>query len=440
MTLLYLMLFMNRFHNDPRVGGVLVELGPLIITPVKVVGLLAVFFALTAKRPQNAAVRQSDNLSVAFLAFCAIPVIELLLLRLPLPSDSISSLISLGLLLMTVRLLVTTEQRLVTTIRSVVLTSAFASLWVYRQHFLQHSSSPGGLEQDSNYEALTLVTGIPLALWLAANDSTSVWRRAGLASAILMGGAVVLTESRAGLIAAGIMGLSAIVHSRRKLLTITVVLAAATLTVMFAPAGLSERFHSIKFTGDATNGAELSTRTHVELARAGLNMIRSHPLLGIGLDQFKSVAPDYNPELLQVAGRSYIAHDTYVQMAAETGLLRLGLFLTMIALALANCRATRRCANERVAALGLAMQLGLTAFCIACASVTAQYVVTFWLIIFLSRNLREIASIPQPSPFHEIGPGPNVIPSLRLRAISRRDMSTPNSFPAPRPRFVAGRG
>ena len=396
MYLLYLMLFLNRFHNDPRVGSVLFQLGPLVVTPVKIVGLSVVLFAIVARRHSNEPGQRSDFLSVLFLAFCTIPIIEVLALQLPSPAESISSLISLALLLIAMRLLVTSEDRMVTTIRVLIMISAFASLWVYKEHFLQHSTNPAGLEQDSNYEALTLVTGIPLATWLAGNEIGTLWRRLGLVCAMLMGVAVVLTESRAGLIAAAIMALSAIVYSHRKALTIGAVAMVATLIVLFPPAGLLERFQSIKLTGEATNGAENSTRTHVELARAGWNMVLAHPLVGIGLDRFKSVAPNYNPDLLSTAGRSYIAHDTYVQIAAETGVFRLLLFLAIVGLAIYNCRGARKSTNERVAALGLAMQLALIAFCVAAASVTAQYVVTFWMILFLSHNLRTIAELARP--------------------------------------------
>jgi hypothetical protein len=390
MIFLYLMLFMNRFHNDPRVGGVIFGLGPLVITPVKVVGLLVVLFALVARRPPDAAPRRPDAIPLIFLAFCVIPFLEIILLQLPLPTDSISSLISLVLFLIAIRLLVTTDRRMLTTIRALILTSAFASLWVYKQHFLNHLSNPGGVEQDSNYEALTLVTGIPLAVWLTSNDISKSWRRLGLASATLMGGAVVLTESRAGLIAAGIMGVSAILYARRKLLTLMAVVGAGALIVVLAPAGLSERFRSIKITGGATNGAEVSTRTHVELARAGLNMMWSHPVLGVGLERFKKVAPDYNPDLLSTAGRRYIAHDTYVQIGAETGLFRLFLFLVLVVLAIHNCGAASTSGHQQMASLGLAIRLALIAFCVAAASVTAEYVVTFWIILFLSQNLRDI--------------------------------------------------
>jgi hypothetical protein len=57
-----------------------------------------------------------------------------------------------------------------------------------------------------------------------------------------------------------------------------------------------------------------------------------------------------------------------------------------------NCRAARRSGNDKLADLGMAMQLGLIAFSVAAVSVTAEYVVTLWLIIFMSQNLREIAA------------------------------------------------
>jgi O-antigen ligase len=159
-----------------------------------------------------------------------------------------------------------------------------------------------------------------------------------------------------------------------------------------APAGLKNRFHSIKFEGAATNGDEDSSRTHYELIRAGLAMIESNPLTGVGLERFKYVAPDYNRELLQVARRRYIAHDTYIQIAAETGLPVVILFLALMAAAFMNCRAVRRSGNAPFAAMATAIQFGLIGYGVAAASVTAEYVTTFWILVFLSQNLREVAS------------------------------------------------
>ena len=72
----------------------------------------------------------------------------------------------------------------------------------------------------------------------------------------------------------------------------------------------------------ATTGDEASSRTHYESLKADVAMIQSQSLIGVELQQFKSVAPSYNPELLRLSGRSFIAHDTYILIAAECGLPR----------------------------------------------------------------------------------------------------------------------
>ena len=392
MILYYLLLFFTRFHSDPRVGMTLFNAGFVQVTPVKVLGLFTVFAALVAVRPVDAVPYLKNSLGLIFFAFSAHQILELLVFKPPIPSDSISSLVSIGLLLVATRALISTEERMRKAVRMMILVSACASLWLYKQHFLQHIARVEGLEGDSNYEALTLVTGIPLAVWMVRYETGIWWKRIGAICAGLMAGGVLLSQSRAGLIATVVMGLAAVVVSRRKMLTFGLLVIALALGVIIAPAGVTNRFHSIKFEGAATNGDEDSTRAHFELLKAGLAMIESNPLTGVGLGQFRDLAPDYNRELLQVAGRRYIAHNTYIQIAAETGLPVLFLFLALVATAITNCQCVRRSTNAPLARMAAAIQVGLIGYSVAAASVTAEYVTTFWILVFLSQNLREVAS------------------------------------------------
>ena len=167
MTIYLLLLVMARFHNDPRVGMTLFDAGVLLVTPVKVVGLFAVLAPLVVPRPKDAAPRSSSSMGVLFLAFAAVPLIEAVAFRLPTPGQSISSLLSLGCMLIATRSLIVTQERMLKAIRTLTLASAVACLWTFKQYFLQHFDRPPGLEQDPNYEALTLVAGLPLAAWLA---------------------------------------------------------------------------------------------------------------------------------------------------------------------------------------------------------------------------------------------------------------------------------
>ena len=397
MNLYYLLLLFTRFHSDPRVGLPLFNASFVQVTPVKVLGLFTVFAALVAQRPADAVPRLKNSLGLIVFAFAAYQILELLVFRLPTPSNSISALVSIGMLLVATRALVSTEERMRKTVRVMILTSAFASLWLYRGHFLQHISRVGGLEQDPNYEALTLVTGIPLAVWMARYETGPWWKRIGAVCVGLMTGGILLTESRAGLIAAVVMGLAAVVISKRKMRTLGLLVIALVVGVIVAPAGVTQRFHSVKFEGAATNGDEESSRIHYELLKAGAAMIESYPLTGVGLERFMDVAPDYNRELLQLSRRKYIAHDTYIQIAAEAGLPVLILFLALATAAIMHCREVRRSANAPLASMAAAIQLGLIGYGVAALSVSAEYLTPFWMLAFLSENLREIAAaIPAP--------------------------------------------
>jgi O-antigen ligase len=389
----YILLWMTRFHSDPRVGLTLLNLGGMPITVVKIFGSFTVLAAMVMSSPKNAAVRRASGLEAAFLAFAIIPVVATIAFGYQTPSITISSLISFALMLFATRIIVCTKERMFGAVRVMTLASGVATLWIFKAHFLQHMSRPPGLEQDPNYEALTLVAGIPVALWILQHDPNRWWRRIGLGCAVAMVGGVVLTESRAGLIAGIVIAIATLVKSRRKIVAFALVGIATFAVLTFGPSDMFARFHSIKISGDVTNGDDQSTRIHVELIKAGLNMIESSPIFGVGLEQFKKQALFYNRELLGVAGRSYVAHNTYVQIGAEAGLPVLALYLVMIGMGIKNCTiASRVRTADGLGDLASAMDTGIIAFATAAVSVSAPYVSALWLLIFLSSNLREIAA------------------------------------------------
>ena len=63
-------------------------------------------------------------------------------------------------------LLISTQNRLQNTIRVIVLVETFASTWLYKQYYIYHWPRPLGPSADPNYEALSLVMTVPLAIWL----------------------------------------------------------------------------------------------------------------------------------------------------------------------------------------------------------------------------------------------------------------------------------
>jgi O-antigen ligase len=392
MIFYYLLLLITPFHADPRVGRVLFETGTVIVTPAKIVGLIAVIAAVFSPSPAGAAPRMRSAIPWVFVPFAIVPVIFTLASGLPTPTATISQLISAALLFIPTRQLITTRARMIMVARILVLAFAFSSLWAYKQHFVEHAEQAWAVEIESNYAALMLLLAIPMAFWMSHYGTRPALRRIGLGCALLLIGAVVLTESRAGIIAGAAMGLIWSLRTpRHRFRYLLLIGAAAMFVVVLGPVGLADRFRSIKLAGNPTNGAEESTRIHVELLKAGLAMMEQHPLFGIGLGQFKEVAPKYNPRLFDLSNRSWIAHDTFVQIGSEGGIPVLLLFVAMLGAAWRNFRISQRGDDPVLAGLGLAMELGLIGTCIAALSITAE-LLPFCIFIFLSPNLHAIAA------------------------------------------------
>jgi O-antigen ligase len=71
-----------------------------------------------------------------------------------------------------------------------------------------------------------------------------------------------------------------------------------------------------------------SEDTRYELWRAARAVFEAHPILGVGSMRFSEVAREYAP--ISHDDRGKVAHNTYLEIAADTGLLGLGTFALML--------------------------------------------------------------------------------------------------------------
>ena len=392
MFLYHLLLIVERFHQWPHLSEPLFNLGFVPITIVKIVGFATVGVAILAPVPSDAAPRLRSVMGLLFAAFAILPVTTTIASGLPIPGDSIAYLISLGLMLYATRRLLSTFSRVRAAIRTVVAAGAFSTLWTFKQDLLE--GLPGGrgwgLSGDSNYEALTLIVMIPLALWVARRDGSSRWRRVGMVSVVALTAAALLTESRGAIIGLGVIILGELLSRKRSNSYKAGLVAGIVVMLLLAPSSLWQRMTSIQISGVAANVDAGSAEVRWQVLIAGFNMIKDHPVFGVGLDLFKKLSTQYNPRL--TADDAFIAHNTYVQVAAEGGLTTLLLFLALMALGLRNCRAASRIAIEpNLADMASAVRMSILTFAAAAFFLTANYLVFYWLLIFVSGNLREIA-------------------------------------------------
>jgi len=420
-TLYFLFLFLVPFQQHPILGAQLFHVGSFPITPVKLVGIPLVAAALLLPRPRDAAPRPSAGILLLFAAFALFQVLGTTLSSLSFPAADASTLFSFAILMVATNLLISTQHRMQMTIRVIVLVETFASTWLYKQYYIYHWPRPLGPSADPNYEALSLVMTVPLAIWLIRYEQRDLWKWVGRICSPILAFAVFVSQSRGGLLALIVMAALAWLNSQHK--TRLAVGSAVALALMLAigPGQMIKRLQQIQIGGQAQSGAEISTRARIELARAGLRMMEHHPVFGVGLGQFQSFEFHYNPLLIRLEGHPHIAHDTYVQLGAEGGIPTLALYLAILAVTLATCRSAQKAPGvpEDISALALSFQIGLIGIMVAEFFLSAQYIKEVWVFISLMPNLYAIslyaAAMSRKTASAQTGPATPIALRPRLR-------------------------
>jgi O-antigen ligase len=234
---------------------------------------------------------------------------------------------------------VRTEQDLVATLQAYVLGSLLVAV-VTIMDFQSLSVAALAITTDvrvaafganPNELALTMVTAVPIALYLLRRKPAN-WP--GIVNAAYLGTgtlAVVLTASRAGFIALVVAGVGMLVMMRDARLAARVALVStiallAVLAASFVPDYTWERIASI--------GAKLQRMDFNNRAlnwQAGLAMFAQDPVVGVGAGAFEGATA----HLIDVPRSS---HSTWIGVVVETGLVGAVLWFSAIAIALLGLR------------------------------------------------------------------------------------------------------
>lgn len=203
---------------------------------------------------------------------------------------------------------------------------------------------PGGLLEDNNDFSLALTMNLPFLFYLGLSEPDK-WIRRGLYGAMFLTCiTILLTHSRGGFVAMCATLFIMTWRSRNRVLGIALALVAAIVFLLFAPASVKERLSTLK---NVEQDGSAMARLHTW--GVALKMVADNPLFGVGFRNFQSAYPDYDPNPLRQKGTNafFVAHNSYLQLAAESGLPAITMFLVLAAMTFLLLRKVRVMALRR---------------------------------------------------------------------------------------------
>ncbi|MBU4346037.1 MAG: O-antigen ligase family protein [Candidatus Omnitrophica bacterium] len=135
----------------------------------------------------------------------------------------------------------------------------------------------------------------------------------------------------------------------------------------------------------------------IAIYRNSLNMIREHPVIGVGVNNYMKVYKDYkeSPEYRNIVTSDYIyAHNNFLHMAAEIGLAGLGIFIWLLYKLFRQCRDIYKKLNSNYfKIISLSFSACLIAFLVNGLTESSLYysrvAIIFWYLAGLSLSLKK---------------------------------------------------
>ncbi|MEA2208192.1 MAG: hypothetical protein QOF54_669 [Solirubrobacteraceae bacterium] len=256
-----------------------------------------------------------------------------------------------------------------------------------------------GTVGDPNELAAALLVGLAIAVAFAVNRHISVAFRAlaGCSAALCLTG-ILISLSRGGLLGVGCAMVIAILVGgrwRARVLALAGFLAVLAVGYFAFVASLPAKQRVLDV------GAEGGTG-RLDLWTVGLRMIEAHPLNGIGSGQFPISSVHYllRPGLIQsgafILSTPKVAHNTYLNVTAELGLVGGILFVGLIAFcvgcALVAIRRVTRAGDECMEILMRGFVVAIGGYLVTLLFLSESTAKLFWILLGLGPALLAVAT------------------------------------------------
>ncbi len=193
------------------------------------------------------------------------------------------------------------------------------------------STGPMG---DPNFFAQIMVVLIPISLERFLHEKKNSLRFIALWTFVVSVLTVLFTYSRGGFLAMAIGIIIVLLYYPPKQFQIPVIIFSMIVFVSLLPPNYLARLNTLTglFTPRGTlRIEERSLQGRLSENLAAIEMVKENPLFGVGLNSFKYLFPEYSKRLgLASVATEREAHNLYLEVAAETGLIGFSIFALVL--------------------------------------------------------------------------------------------------------------
>jgi putative inorganic carbon (hco3(-)) transporter len=189
---------------------------------------------------------------------------------------------------------------------------------------------PQGNLMYMTYSGVLMLVACTAAARVLFRPQDRIWASLVMPALVV---ALVVSQTRSAWVGACAgVGLLLAIRDFRLLALVPVV---AAIFFSFAPATVTDRFYAAfqltqaEGVSDTVTASVASNQDRVAMARSGIRMVRDRPLLGFGPDMVQQVYPQYR-DPGAVNQHAIHLHNVPLQIAAERGLLALGVWVLFV--------------------------------------------------------------------------------------------------------------
>ncbi len=248
-----------------------------------------------------------------------------------------------------------------------------------------------------NFFALVMVVLVPLALerlWHSSKKTERLLAGWALAVSVLT---IIFTFSRGGFLALVVTLVLMFVRRPPRPAVLLVTGGLIVLLWQYVPAQYTERLATLVEFFDDTPVEEVSFRGRSSEVLTAWLMFVDHPFVGVGFDDFKSYYQTYAQRIgLEVRNEERSAHNLYLEVAAETGLMGLFAFGAILWFMFRGMRAAKKSFTEAglsdYASMVGAFSVGWIGYLTGSLFLHMAFPRYFWLLVGIALAMPQVAA------------------------------------------------